>query len=250
MKAESISIRLCAIGSLALAVFTSGCAGNPSASLPLAPILPDSKPDGVACAATTNSQDFNGTAIARHSWIWFSSVMSVPHYKGTLTLKMLDSEIDFTNNGRRYHITGPDMQVVLHDSQSVHLRFGGIFWTLKAPPGTRRNDFLNGLVYHAKDGLPGGIHNVTWSAKFYSVTPHEFRWQWGAAVYTQFVSWQYRRLGVKALADDRYPPYNSDPAGTPERYKQYLTAGATGAGGSDYTGGLGPTAIVTPCIWH
>jgi len=44
---------------------------------------------------------------------------------------------------------------------------------------------------------------------------------------------------VKPVDDKRASVYkNSDPAGTPENYKMFLTGGARGAGGNNYTGGL------------
>lgn len=202
----------------------------------------------VPCPRTTSSQNFNGTAIARGSWIWFSSVVSTPGYKGPLHLVMRDSRIKFTDGGNHYVLRGPDMRLTLDDSQTVRLRVRlNKIWKLAAPYGTHPGiDFLNGFAYHTKRDLSGGIENVTWSAKFYSNTGRRVHWQWGAAVYTRFTS-RLEELQVKPLHDKRYPPHNSDPAGTPEAYTQYVTGGATGVGGNDYTGGLAPAVIVTPC---
>lgn len=202
----------------------------------------------VACSRTANSQSFNGTAIARGSWLWFSSVMSVPGHKGALHLVMRDSKISFTEGGKRHVLRVPDMRLTLDDSQTVQLRVRvNKRWRLEAPYGIHPGqDFLNGVAYHAKRGLSGGIENVTWSAKFFSKNGYQVHWQWGAAVYTKFTS-RLDDLQVKPLHDKRYPPYNADPAGTPEAYKQYVTGGATGDGGQNYTGGLGQSVTVTPC---
>lgn len=64
--------------------------------------------------------------------------------------------------------------------------------------------------------------------------------------YTRFGR-NYRKLDVKPIDDGRYPPYNSDRAGTPEAFKRYVTAGGTGDGGRDYTGVLGAKVAVMPC---
>lgn len=204
-----------------------------------------------ACAPVTNTQNFNGTAINKGDYIWFSSVMSFPGNQGGLKVQMTDSTIRFSDGSRNFKIKGPAMTAVLGSSK-VRLKFDndkrkGSQWTLRAPVNTAGNDYLNGIAYRVTRALPGGIQNVTWSGKFFSKSGvQQMHWQWGAAVYTRF-SGKYQRLGVKALDDNHYPPYNSDHAGTPERYKGFVTGGATGGGGGNYTGGLGPTINVTPC---
>ena len=90
-------------------------------------------------------------------------------------------------------------------------------------------------------GLPNGIQNATWSAAFATDTPGvTFQWQWAAAVYTQF-STTYGSLGAN-------PVDNSDPAGTPENFKSYLTTGGSGAGATNYTGFYVGTAGVVPTM--
>jgi hypothetical protein len=96
--------------------------------------------------------------------------------------------------------------------------------------------------------LPGGIHNVTWSGTISTATPGvKVNWQWAAAVYANFNS-DYNLLGVKPVDDKVQNPYpNADHAGTPENFKPYVIGGATGGGGSNYTGSLSGTAAVGPC---
>lgn len=260
---------LASLGILALSLLFAGCGGSGASLTPTGPdqtFRPlterlgqaDSNDDDswgvdepdlrVPCSRTTNSQSFNGTAIVRGSWVWFSSVMSVPGYKGELHLVMRDSKISFTDGGKHYVLRGPDMRLKLDGLQTVQLRVRrNERWRLEAPHGVHPGDyFLNGAAYHATRGLSGGIENVTWSAKFYSKTGQPVHWQWGAAVFTSFTS-RLKDLQVKPLHDKRYPPHNADPAGTPEAYKQFVTGGATGTGGNDYTGGLGQAVVVTPC---
>src|SRR5262249_36123028 len=112
------------------------------------------------------------------------------------------------------------------------------------------NTFLSALEFIAPaGGLPGGIHTVTWSGNVAarSSTSLGMQWQWGAAVYTTF-STDFNALGIKPVdvSTAQYP--NSDHAGTPENFKSYVIGGATGGGGSNYTGGLSGTVSVTPSL--
>jgi hypothetical protein len=95
------------------------------------------------------------------------------------------------------------------------------------------------------NGLPGSIHPVAWTASFFASKPGAtVDWTWSAAVYTSF-STSYNTLGVKATDSNQYPPYmNSDHAGTPENFKPFVVGGATGGGGSNYTGSLCSTHSV------
>ena len=232
---------------LGLALLIGGCSGSG--------VTPDGtrlssqsavRPLDGTCQAVSSSLNFNGTAIPPDAMIWFSSVFSVPGYKGPLTLTMSSSTITFTSGGQTYSVQGPGMAVTLQSSQTVNFGITSGQWYLTAPYGTAGNDFLNGMAYFTPSGLPGGIKKVTWSAVFQSPTRHQIHWRWSAAVYNTFTG-QYDQLGVKPLDDSSFAPYNSDRAGTPENYKQYVIGGGTGRGGSDYTGRYGRTLPVWPC---
>jgi hypothetical protein len=71
-----------------------------------------------------------------------------------------------------------------------------------------------------------------------------------AAVYPAAdFSTDYNALGVKPVDDNKASIYqNSDHAGTPENFKcqNCLPGGATGGGGSNFTGSYSGTASVTP----
>jgi hypothetical protein len=72
-------------------------------------------------------------------------------------------------------------------------------------------------------------------------------WQWAAAVYSAFGATN-DALGVKPTDDNKASLYaNSDHAGTPESFKQYVTGGARGGGGTNATGSYSATASVVPC---
>jgi hypothetical protein len=92
-------------------------------------------------------------------------------------------------------------------------------------------------------GLPGGIKPVTWKGTFsIAATGIKVQWQWGAAVYASFNT-DYNADQVKPVDDNKASVYqNSDHAGTPEAYRPFVLAGATGGGGSNYTGSYSGTA--------
>jgi hypothetical protein len=78
------------------------------------------------------------------------------------------------------------------------------------------------------------------------------QWQWGAAVYSSFSSTYATAspvntnfLGVNA---EDGSGNGSDPAGTPETFKGALIFGASGGGGTNYTGYFTPGAGVVPTV--
>ena len=88
---------------------------------------------------------------------------------------------------------------------------------------------------------------MTWQGDFTTTTPGvQVNWQWAAAAYTNFAS-NPSALQVKTVDDNHADTYqNSDHAGTPENFKPYVTGGARGGGGSNWTGSLSATVSVTP----
>ncbi len=278
MKYDDSVGRIVGIGALALGLTVAGCGGNitPAGStgspglvsggqslVPGADTSGFTSPDRRHhhhhrhhhhgfCAAVTATQNFNGQAIAKRSWILFTSITQFPGNQNGAQVEMKDSKIVFSDGLHNYRVTGPDM-TFRYGAPNVRLRFnsGNKFtkggWTMRAPLNTAGNDFIDDIAWRVTRDLPGNIQNVTWSAKFYSRSDiQQMHWQWGGAVYTRFTS-NYSRLAVKPLDDQKYPPYNNDKAGTPERYKGWVAQGATGNGGNDYTGVGGPTVNVTPC---
>jgi hypothetical protein len=245
---------LYATGILSLVLLSGGCAGGqgavPSASQPLTSVVLSGAhgANRDACAVISTSQDFNGTPISKGSWILFSSELSVRGTKAPMLLLMRQSLITFTVGRTHYAIEGPNMRLVLTDGHAVHLHFPPFadHWAMTAPYAATGRDFLNGIAYQTTNRLPGNITNATWSAKFYGKGDHEIKWQWGAAVYSKLTN-RYGKLEVKALDDAHYPPYNTNRAGTPEAFKEYVTGGATGDGGSNYTGTMSSPVTVTPC---
>jgi hypothetical protein len=199
------------------------------------------------------SSNFNGTPIAGGNYIWFNSVFSLPGFDPSqltkrLTFSFTGVTITFTANSTPYTVNGPSSSITYDPAATTATT---TFtpgtpgqWTTTLPT-TRLagNDFLDAAEFLVPPGgLPGGIGPVTWQGTFSSAgSSFNVQWQWGAAVYTTF-STDYNAVGVKPVDDNHASAYqNSDHAGTPENFKPFVTGGATGGGGSNYTGSYSGT---------
>ena len=198
--------------------------------------------------------NFNGTPIAAGNFIWFNSAFKVTGLgASTTSIFVVGQTIEFTAGSTTYTLTPPDSEIVFNDAgvTAPVTAFDSAANKLKTrlPGGPLSgNTFLAALAFPVPaGGLPGGIGNVTWSGRFAtnSTPALTVNWQWAAAVYTTFSS-DYSALGIKPVdvSIAQYP--NSDHAGTPENFKSYVTGGAGGGGGSNYTGSYSGTASVVP----
>jgi hypothetical protein len=107
------------------------------------------------------------------------------------------------------------------------------------------NNLLGGLGGQATKGLTSGtVNNITWTADFSTDTAGiSVNWEWAAAVYKNFTP-DESTLQVKTVGSGQLDTYqNSDPPGTPENFKHYVTGGAMGNGGTNWTGS--PTSGTT-----
>jgi hypothetical protein len=207
--------------------------------------------------------NFNGTAIAAGNYIWFNSVFSPKNIpsSGSVTISVSNAQVTFSANGTNYTVPLPNSLITLSSSYTTATTAFDVVnnrWITTAPlSGLSGNLFLDAVPFQVPaGGLPGGINPVTWGASFTSDTPGvNLQWQWAAAVYlsgaTNFSSPStYNSIGVKPTDDNHASQYqNSDHAGTPENEKQYMgSGGATGGGGSNYTGSYSGTGSVTPAV--
>src|SRR5579864_5405775 len=199
------------------------------------------------------ASNFNGTAIPGGSFIWFGSVFKASGLGSQPARVFLRSaSLQFTAAGATYTLPVPDATITFSPtatSATTSFDSSKNAWITNLPStGLAGNSFLSGMTFPVPaSGLPGGINPVTWSGTFYSDTAGvSINWQWAAAVYTSF-SGDYRTLNVKPVDDTSASVYkNSDHAGTPEAYKTFVTGGARGGGGSNYTGSYSATASVLP----
>lgn len=212
----------------------------------------------MARADTTSSisANFNGTSITGGNTIWFSSVLK-PSGLGSskATIFVRKSTITFTANGTNYSVPVADANITFDpNAATATISFDSTnnAWQITAPStGLAGNTLLDVAEFTVPtSGLPGGIGNVTWQANLSSDTAGiSIQWKWAAAVYTSFSN-DYSSLGVKPVDDNQASQYqNSDHAGAPENYKAYVTGGAAGGGGSNYTGGYsGTVGLSVPAV--
>ncbi len=195
------------------------------------------------------TSNFDGTAIPGGDSIWFSSVGKVSGVSlSPVTLHITNQTISF--NGTTLNL--PDTTVVLTPGAiSAGVTFGPGGWSVSAPGKVSGNVFLGGMGYQVPaSGIPGGsVKSITWTGDFATDTPGiSVNWQWAAAVFKTF-SADETALGVKAVDANNLDVYrNSDHAGTPENFKSFVTGGARGGGGSNFTGSYSATVAVQPAV--
>jgi YVTN family beta-propeller protein len=221
----------------------------------------DMTPPGVTSSIAAN---FNGTAVPSGDALWFSAVTKVSGLGSSpVNIFISNSTITFSANGATTTVPVPNVILTFDPNATTATTTFNVAlnqWRTTVPSsGLAGNVFLDGQQLPLPSGLPGGIQNVTWSASFSTDTPGvSLHWQWAAAAYTSLdlncssdppSSANLNCLGVKPVDDNRASQYqNSDHAGTPENSKTYVVGGATGGGGSNFTGGLSGTKSVTPTL--
>jgi hypothetical protein len=130
-------------------------------------------------------------------------------------------------------------------------------WMATVPISGSDEIFLSGLAFPvpASFASSGGkvAGPVTWNGTVASGTPGvSINWKWGAAVYTTFAT-EYNSLAIKPAHSNACNYNDSDHAGTPEginpigiSFQRFVTGGAGGGGGSNFTGGWSGTKKVVP----
>jgi hypothetical protein len=204
------------------------------------------------CTSTITG-NFNGTAINHGDYIWFTGVLTVKGMgSGPTTVWVSHASITFTANGQTYTVRVPSSAITFSstttvattDYEQLNPKSLGKGWnTQLQSSGLAGNDLMTAVRFVVPaGGLPGGIKDVAFTATFTSfATGLTVNWQWAAGVYTSF-DYDYNGLGVKPVDDNKASQYqNSDHAGTPENFKAFVIGGATGGGGSNYTGSYSAT---------
>jgi hypothetical protein len=197
--------------------------------------------------------NFNGTAIAANDTLWFSSVAKVQGLgSAPATIDLTNQSISFVANGISYQYSVPDAVVTLSPSATTaatSFSDATNSWTTVVPTHFSGNTFLSALAVPLPSGLPGGIKNVTWQLTATSDTAGlNVNWQWAAAAYSSFTT-DMANVDVKAVDDNHFAPFaNSDHAGTPENFRSFVVGGATGGGGSNFTGSYSATGSFSPTI--
>jgi hypothetical protein len=224
------------------------------------------------------ASNFNGTAIqfgsaAGGSYVWYTSHFAAKGMptSGSVHFHVTNQDIVFDYKDPVTHLpvhqdlVVPDSDII-YDSAATTI-FSGGKWVTTVPLSYTGNVFFSGLAFQVPaNGLPGGINPVTWTGTFtvdetFTTAP-SLQWQWAAAAYTKFDNTpnnpgfqaaDYSNLLVKPVDSNTLSAYhNSDKAGTPEgsiggtTIKSFVTGGARGGGGSNFTGSNSGTIKVTP----
>ena len=206
---------------------------------------PTPTPGGFACQESTSIQaNFNNFAIAPGNFLWFSSVLKANHLPTNAVVHVTFTNQTITIPGFGT-VNVPDSTVTFDPAAvSASTTFAGT-WSTTVPSSIKGNTFFSGHSVQIPLGLPGSV-KPTWSGTISIDTPGvSVNWQWAAANYPTF-SANDGALGVKSVDDKTLDPLyqNSDHAGTPENFKQFVVGGGTGGGGANYTGSLSSTASV------
>ena len=201
--------------------------------------------------STSSSSNFNNFSINAGNYLWFTSVLKAQGLGSTpVTITFTNQTI--TSPNFNLNLVVPDATVTFDPAVNFATTTfgpGGVSTTtVPSNPTLKGNTFFSALSFLVPANLPGSVRPVTWSGTISTATPGvKVQWQWAAAVYTNFNA-DYTLLGVKPVDDKVHNPYlNADHAGTPENYKLSVIGGATGGGGHNFTGSLGPSKTVGPC---
>ena len=200
---------------------------------------------------TSISSNFNGNSIAGGNWIWFNSVIKIKSQVPSTGMTIFFKNQHITSG--QFSISVPKSEIIISPTaSSASTTFDTVnnMWVTTVPVGFGDNIFLSGRAFHVPaGGLPGGINPVTWSGTLSGNADFSVQWQWGAAVYTNFPApfpSGYNSLGVKPVHSTSLDSYNNgDQAGTPENEKAFVTGGARGGGGSNWTGSYSATVAAS-----
>ncbi len=206
-------------------------------------------------AQSTIGSNFNGTPISSGSWIWFNANFTAKGIPSTgATITFTNSTISTTGNGKPFTSSAPNAQITFSPSATCSsTTFNAMTntWMTTVPVNGDDEIFLSGLAVPVPStGFPDG--KVEWTGTFSAngVSGVSIQWKWGAAVYTSFTS-DYNALAVKPGHQTACGASNGNHAGTPEGvnnnnqpWRQFVTGGARGGGGSNWTGSWSSTQSV------
>jgi len=211
---------------------------------------------GSDARATSSSiaSNFNGTNIPAGSWLWFNShLTSVSGVVDPLTVFFVNQTVSLTNptTGALTVVSIPDATVTISGSISTpSTSFNDSLTTNRTPntwetsvPSSGNDPFLSGAGFQIPaPGIGGGANPVTWRGDFFVSSNQptsgvSLQWQWSAAVYTSFTS-NNNALGVTPIDAGGLQ------SGTPTNFENFVTGGARGGGGSNFTGSASSTGRV------
>jgi len=214
-----------------------------------------------ACMAqSANPSNFNGTPIQGGSVIWFSANFTAHGIPSTgATVFFQNSTIQFKAD-QTYNLAVPNARITFSPTAvCASTSFDTLTqtWITTVPLAGSDEIFLTGLAFPVPASFAnanGKVNGaVIWQGTFYTdASDADINWKWGAAVYTNF-SPDYNIDSIKPTHSNSCAYPNSDHAGTPEgfdtqsgsQFKSFVTGGARGGGGSNFTGSWSGTQNVT-----
>jgi hypothetical protein len=210
-------------------------------------------------AQSTNISNFNGTPVQAGSFVWFNANFSASGLPSTgATIYFTAPTVTLTAD-QAYTINVPNAAITFSPSAvcaSTSFDTQSNTWFTTVPLAGSDEIFLTGVAFPVPTGFSGKVQGpVTWQGNFSADTAGiSVTWKWGAAVYNVFTL-DYNVLGVKPSHSRTCLYNNSDHAGTPEGidinsgqpFKAFVTGGARGGGGSNWTGSWSGTQAVNVC---
>lgn len=201
---------------------------------------------------TSNTSNFNATPINGGSFIWFNANLSASGIPSTgAKVYFKNSTIQFAAD-QGYTLIVPNAQITFDPKATCATTsydpISNTFYTTVPVTGSDEI-FLTGKAF----AVPASFANVggkvsgsvIWSGMMGSDNPGiSVSWKWGAAVYTNF-STDYNALQILPAHGNSCSAGGGDHAGTPEGFKQFVTGGARGGGGSNWTGSWSNTQNVS-----
>ncbi|HLJ88513.1 MAG TPA: hypothetical protein VKZ53_16960 [Candidatus Angelobacter sp.] len=216
------------------------CVGSVAAACQSVPLTFSSN---VSCITS----NFNGTPIPAGDFIWFNSVFKIQgaNNQESVRLAFSNASVSFTSDQGTFDLSVPDSVIVMNSDLSLaNVFFDGARWIENTPSAGKLagSIFLDGIAVQTSQEITN-VRSARWCGVFSSSAAGiTVNWQWAAAVYRSF-SLDNNVLAVKPVDDNRASAdQNSDHAGTPESFKDFVVGGARGGGGSNFTGSYSGTA--------
>ena len=204
---------------------------------------------GCSPQASFISTNFNGTSINIGNDIWFSANFTAKGIPSTgATIFFQNAKVTIASKSGAFTYTVPNGKIVFTASATcATTMFDGTQWVTTVPINGSDEILLSALGIKAPADLKSAT--VTWTGSFSADTKGiSLNWKAGSAVYTvDMTQPHYNDLGAKPTHTKACQYNDSEHAGTPENEKKYLVAGASGGGGSNYTGSWSGTVSVKLC---
>ena len=233
---------------------TNGQDGSKDASVDVSCGAPP--PPNLCTVIGSINSHFNGTAIVGVSsgpaFIWFNSNMSVKGMTAGSIITLTNSTVSI--NGVPHSVPDATITFAAVSCATTSFNTGTNSWVTTVPVSGSDEIFISGLAFPV-DNLAAGAQ-VTWAGTFSTDQPGVcLQWKWGAAAYKSFsllssspLVIDYNAANVKPTHSAACGINNGDHAGTPQNatIRASVTGGATGGGGSNFTGSWSGTGSVCP----